>query len=114
MSKADGQKIVIEFNEQIFTDGVLPIDFQVTVPEYDFVPNGKIVNRIKKVKTVLMEPSIFSKMSTQSNSIGGSPYYGHIQPYVLVIKKYDKPLSLAYVFSSIEVLVGFHLDKEAI
>ena len=62
MTKADGLRIVIEFNEQIFSTDTQVSEFDVTVPEYDYVPNGNLINVKKNISQVLIEPSIFKKV----------------------------------------------------
>lgn len=53
MSKADGTKIVIEFDQPIIS-GVSGSEasFVITVPEYDYVPGGPISNHDKSVASI--------------------------------------------------------------
>lgn len=53
MSKSEGLKIVIKFDNDIISDASGNEDaFTIKVNEYDFVPGGTLVEKIKKVESV--------------------------------------------------------------
>ena len=81
MSKSDGTKIVIQFDDSINTSNLVGIEdsFDIVVPEYEYVPDGPIIN---KHKSVLYAEIPFSKSL--------KPKAQSIKPQVLFNTRYLK------------------------
>lgn len=92
MSKSEGLKIVIKFDDAIVSDASGNEQaFTVKVNEYDFVPGGTLVEKIKKVESV----EVYTSSESGNTDIGGEFVFAtpahSLDGYIKVQAKGYKP-----------------------
>lgn len=111
MSKSDGTKIVIQFDDSITTSNLVGIEdsFDIVVPEYEYVPDGPIINKHKSVLYVYIPSAKRLKATTQ-----------RIKPYILFNANYLKLKLKSFQHICIEpikdgfILTGMGETKEVL
>lgn len=85
MSKSDGTKIVIQFDDSILS-GIEGSEssFEVLVPEYDFVPGGTLVEKNKKVESVDVHTLSRTEITNEQGLVEFDPGIPVTDGYIMV------------------------------